>query len=201
VEVRRQNKWELVLLEQKCWGCGNTKTYPKLTWYTPPKVALDRRAAYEYTTKAVQEQVKKIPEPKGRLDRIKNSIEGINFLSAEELSEQICPTCAGGNKIIDSFFNGRDYELFGHLAGVRGQVDPITGPRGVPNDMSEELNKQFHPYSGQVPASWYTLKELQSFQVLKTIRFKTFQKTLREMEKLLSPGQDSNEVRAIFWFD
>jgi hypothetical protein len=30
---------------------------------------------------------------------------------------------------------GRDYELFGYMAGVRFAVDPVAAPRGIPPDM------------------------------------------------------------------
>jgi hypothetical protein len=33
---------------------------------------------------------------------------------------------------------GRDYELFGYLAGVRSSADPVVEPRGIPDDIAWE---------------------------------------------------------------
>lgn len=46
---------------------------------------------------------------------------------------------AKGEKFWSSFGNGiqpgRNYEMFGHLAGVRYDVRPVVAPRGVPDDL------------------------------------------------------------------
>jgi len=42
-------------------------------------------------------------------------------------------------------FKGRNYRLFGWLAGVRGDGPPIAEPRGWPSDMSSELRAFLGP--------------------------------------------------------
>jgi hypothetical protein len=45
-------------------------------------------------------------------------------------------------KIDDQWFHynhidmGRNYKVFGHMAGVRCHIDPITYPKGLPDDIS-----------------------------------------------------------------
>ena len=62
---------------------------------------------------------------------------------------------------LTSCFTNRDYELFALLAGVRGNVEPMVYPRGVPEDLSPEVQKiwdegkdEFHS------ATWYDFVEL-----------------------------------------
>lgn len=41
---------------------------------------------------------------------------------------------------------GRNYEVFGHLAGVRSGVDPVVEPRGIPEDISWETAGDYWMY-------------------------------------------------------
>jgi hypothetical protein len=50
---------------------------------------------------------------------------------------------------------GRNYSLFGHLAGVRSVVDPVVEPRGFPEDAAWAARDDYHYYvaaPGSVPA-------------------------------------------------
>ena len=56
---------------------------------------------------------------------------------------------------------GRDYKLFGLLAGVRGDIEPISFPKGLPLDISNLVSKEYRAvgnYGGS--ASYFSLKEL-----------------------------------------
>lgn len=62
---------------------------------------------------------------------------------------------------------GRNYTLFGVLAGVRDRSRPvISEPRGVPDDMSKQTKKRYLRESewGCHSYSWLTLKELLDYK-------------------------------------
>ena len=63
---------------------------------------------------------------------------------------------------IESLYSGRNYELFGILAGVRDHNnDSIDDPRGLPEDVSEVTKKESDRWDGDGHShSWLTLKEL-----------------------------------------
>lgn len=64
----------------------------------------------------------------------------------------------------DHPYNGRNYELFAFLAGVRNRfdVEPIAEPRGYPEGISVEVKKELDDWdSDGHSASWFSLKELQ----------------------------------------
>jgi hypothetical protein len=69
---------------------------------------------------------------------------------------------------IDSLYSGRNYELFGILAGVRDHNnDSIDDPRGLPEDVSEVTKKESDRWDGDGHShSWLTLKELREYQGL-----------------------------------
>lgn len=43
---------------------------------------------------------------------------------------------------------GRDYQLFGYLAGVRGNGPPIVAPRGYPTDADYDTDQEFYYFIG-----------------------------------------------------
>ena len=69
---------------------------------------------------------------------------------------------------IESLYSGRNYELFGILAGVRDRNnDSIDDPRGLPEDVSEVTKKESDRWDGDGHShSWLTLKELKEYQGL-----------------------------------
>lgn len=61
---------------------------------------------------------------------------------------------------------GRNYALFGLLAGVRSTIfSPFVEPRGLPEDLSEGVKEVWEQWNGDGhTASFLTLPELLSFQ-------------------------------------
>lgn len=55
----------------------------------------------------------------------------------------------------------RWYDLFGIMAGVRGEVAPIVEPKGVPDDMSVITRLDWEWWDGDVhTASWFNEDEI-----------------------------------------
>ena len=118
-----------------------------------------------------------------------------------------------GNKLsdprTDQPYNGRNYSLFGALAGVRdSSMDWISDiDRGLPDDVSEEICKlsdewdmdghsHNHLYLDEIIGSHYykmTDNELDEIG-LGTYFFRTVVDTLLELG-------DSKDIRIVFWFD
>src|SRR4051812_30953049 len=68
----------------------------------------------------------------------------------------------GTYKSCKHIYSDRNYDLFGVLAGVRGDDDyfiPIELPRGLPEDVCPEVLEDYRVLCGH-SCSWYTLKEL-----------------------------------------
>ena len=73
--------------------------------------------------------------------------------------------------IAKNVYDGRNYELFGILAGVRGQAEPIVEPRGYPKGFLVD-DENMTPideggfldsyWMGEFGHSWLTLAELNS---------------------------------------
>ncbi|PCI96619.1 MAG: hypothetical protein COB15_09535 [Flavobacteriales bacterium] len=65
----------------------------------------------------------------------------------------------------DSPFDWRSYSIFAFLAGVRNydHCDPISEPRGVPDDHSLEVGNEYDDDWGLHSASHLTIKELNDF--------------------------------------
>lgn len=65
-----------------------------------------------------------------------------------------------------SIYSDRNYSLFSLLAGVRNYGDnvPISEPKGVPDDCSEDVLKDYEQWECDAhSASYFTLKELMDF--------------------------------------
>ena len=61
-------------------------------------------------------------------------------------------------------WEGRNYDLFSLLAGVRGCYESFDFPRGIPNDVSLMVEKEYNSWGGEChSASWYDLYELSLF--------------------------------------
>lgn len=69
-------------------------------------------------------------------------------------------------------YSGRDYELFGLLAGIyRSNVEPLVDTRGLPDDLAPETHERFYcfdedgedcsPYWHDV--TWYDMAELRAY--------------------------------------
>ncbi len=74
-----------------------------------------------------------------------------------------------GTEYIDILepYSGRDYGLFGILAGVRSDVyHQIDSLRGMPEDVSEGVKERYNKeesYGGVHSLTWYTLDELEGW--------------------------------------
>ena len=111
----------------------------------------------------------------------------------------------------------RNYDLFAKMAGVRGSVEPIANPRGLPNDIDpitaidyERWRGDAHSMSylsaeelGQVQAWWkenrYEGASYSPFGYLFGNAFDAWVKYPQDVDELRSRGIE--DVRAVFWFD
>lgn len=100
-------------------------------------------------------------------------------------------------------YDGRDYELFGLLAGVRSMIAPFVLPRGVPDDMSCEVSKAYEDGQYYHTPTWYDWCELQTYErIFDNERLDGF---MNDIEKVLNaydiyypkPG----DIRIVMWFD
>ena len=106
-------------------------------------------------------------------------------------------------------YNSRNYELFSMLAGVRGFATPISEPRGIPQDASNGVRREYESVEDWVHTpSWLTLAELRVASKDK----KTYNKDERSYLKGLINGidfmlgasyhwVDDIDARLVFWFD
>lgn len=99
------------------------------------------------------------------------------------------------------FYEGRRYELFGKLAGVRGDGPALVEPRGLPDNMSHELAAWTYEDVDHTP-SWLTLAELQSWD-FSTVCPSFEYGTKERMDNLVEEADDykPENVRCVFWFD
>jgi hypothetical protein len=110
-------------------------------------------------------------------------------------------------------YEGRNYNLFSILAGVRGWSPPPIPPRGFPDDLSDEVQEMVD-FNFEHTACWLSLKDLQSikwyrqsdkahlrhfFEQRGNRSYNTTMNKLKRIQKnnKLKPEQ----VRIVFWFD
>lgn len=115
-----------------------------------------------------------------------------------------------------SCYVGRNYDLFGILAGVRSSEDPIDEPRGLPEDVTEVTKKEYERGDMIHTPTYYTLKELKDylyensdnkeiFECLNRFvgcvddRFKEEFYIGKHDEKRYTIKE--NSFRVVFWFD
>lgn len=133
----------------------------------------------------------------------------------------------------DNPFDWRSYSMFAFLADVRNydHCDPISKPRGIPDDVCIEIKENFKDWEGSCHSeSYLTLKELLDFDYDKEFwnrritkqtglnswngaslakegegEIVTYRENLGEMFfihlKELEKLGEFNEVRIVFWFD
>lgn len=112
-------------------------------------------------------------------------------------------------------YDGRDYELFGLLAGVRSMIAPFVFPRGVPDDMSCEVSKAYGDGQYYHTPTWYDWCELQAYERIFDNEYDDEDDTISlcerlngfmsDIEKVLNaydiyypkPG----DIRIVMWFD
>ena len=108
----------------------------------------------------------------------------------------------------DQPYNGRNYSLFGALAGVRdGSMELIADmDRGLPDDVSDELCDMFDEWGMDSHSANYLYLD----EILESSYYKMLDSDLDELgvtyffrdvvDALLDLG-DSKDVRLVFWFD
>ncbi|MCK5609405.1 hypothetical protein KAR91_46460 [Candidatus Pacearchaeota archaeon] len=64
------------------------------------------------------------------------------------------------------FYDGRDYELFGAIAGVRREYDNSAKPKGFPDNASKECKRDYNGWGCDAHTpSYLNLKELKELQL------------------------------------
>jgi len=128
----------------------------------------------------------------------------------------------------DSPFDWRSYSMFAFLADVRNydHCEPISKPKGIPDDVCDEIKSEYEYWESDVHSSSYlTLKELLDFDYDKKFWNRRVMKNnngaslaeegegnvlsyrenlgdfffihLKELQELGEP----DDVRIVFWFD
>lgn len=124
-------------------------------------------------------------QPTGRL------IEG-DAIENEKDNESICLA-------IGNIYRGRNYELFGELAGVRSDTTPISWPKGLPDDVSDQIASCSDEWGCDGHShSYYCLEELLDNKH-RLSGIKKVIKILERMSKIYNLMPD--EIRIVFWFD
>ena len=115
------------------------------------------------------------------------------------------------NPFTNQPYGGRCYSLFGILAGVRNQSNPMIGGeyelKGIPDDASEVVRNVSDEWDIDGHShNYFTLRELLDSDYNKMDRNELinlgidpyfFQTTLPQLQKIGTP----DDVRIIFWFD
>ena len=101
---------------------------------------------------------------------------------------------------INAGYMGRDYTLFGYIAGVRGGAEPIVSPRGLPDDFSDWEKEELR---GEHSFTWLSPQEMQ-----KVINLYLLEPENGDCMKLryinllaLRLEKDGYEVRFVIGFD
>lgn len=103
----------------------------------------------------------------------------------------------------ESFYSGRNYDLFSILADVRNGngVDPIDYPRGIPEDASSGYLFVCNQWKGDAHShSYFTLDELLNvdWNQYEDFYVDDFIETLEKMKEV---DKDTLNVRCCFFFD
>jgi len=118
-------------------------------------------------------------------------------------------TYPGNNpETYEDWYQGRNYELFSILAGVRGYGPPIIEPRGLPDDIGESVKEEY----GEPPRDWHTphyyyLNELEAnidrFKDPEVYCQQFIDDVIVRMRKVADEELegDGTKIRICFWFD
>lgn len=115
----------------------------------------------------------------------------------------------------------RDYTYFGLLAGIRGKMEPIIPPRGLPDDVTFVTTVDYEQTADRygegkvVNASWFGPEELRELQSALT-RIEKIRKVSDPCVSMnletdylhayingnpVASHQGWDDVRLVFWFD
>lgn len=146
----------------------------------------------------------------GKWERVGSMVKNEYYWPEEEHSDDP----ESKPMVRERFWRGRNYSLFGILAGVRTDGPPIVKPRGIPKDASKEVKLISERWEGDAHThSWLNLAELFDFAYGKGYgakdknRFEDVDRYFAEstMPKLITlaaePGLKPEDVRIVFFFD
>ncbi|WP_317970333.1 hypothetical protein [Paenibacillus sp. CCS19] len=117
------------------------------------------------------------------------------------------------SEVRNRYWTYRNYLLFAILANVRNHynIQPISQPKGLPEDVSHEVKKQSDEENGDAHTrSWLTLKELLEYDWQQ--KFEDNNNEIVPLEAMVIPFVNefiprlseidvSENVRMVFWFD
>ena len=112
------------------------------------------------------------------------------------------------NLYTDTPYDSRNYEVFGVLAGVRGEENGVIDyPRYLPEDVSEEIKNEHERWDLDAHSTtYYTLDELldskyrkMSVVELAELRLKYF--FIDVLDSCLKLTDNPSDFRLVFWFD
>ena len=114
-------------------------------------------------------------------------------------------------KYAGEFDGERLYGVFGILAGTRSEIKPLFTPRGLPDDVSDEI---FNAYKNRFP-DCHTPSYLYTAELRKCLD--TVDKLIHEYDKTYNPqwlksyeficeymqtsDKEGEPARMVFWFD
>lgn len=107
---------------------------------------------------------------------------------------------------MDPTYQGRDYDLFGVLAGVRREFSYSFEPRGLPEDVSQEVETISKHWDGDGHShSWLTLEELKEkmAEIIIVGQGNSDRFAYQGLEILVNfiEGTDRKNTRVVFFFD
>lgn len=87
------------------------------------------------------------------------------------------------------------------MAGVRNEwVEPIAEPRGLPSNVTPDVEKQFDPETDHTP-SFLLLSELEKYNWKKHCGADSDRFMTRRINALKKLSKDPSKLRVVFWFD
>lgn len=97
----------------------------------------------------------------------KTDLEKGDFEGSKKMQERVDKMRETESVVLEGWlYNGRNYNLFAILAGVRNKYDiiPIKEPRGLPEDLSPNVLRESEYAEGDGHSySYYTFKELKEY--------------------------------------
>ena len=101
-------------------------------------------------------------------------------------------------------YDGRDYQLFGLLSGVRSIINPFVIPRGIPDDLSCEVSKKYGDGEYYHTSTWYDYCELNAYEYMMCDSYKEIkkrdqkidelEKQIKRMTQFIPRDEDGNEL-------
>jgi len=108
-------------------------------------------------------------------------------------------------------YDGRSYDLFSILAGVRGEYEPLVSPRGLPENLSQDVEKEKIWWNEDYHTpTWYDLNELLLFKKMYAEKeeYESFIYFVDKIEMYLDFAKEwiygdvaPGRYRVIMWFD